>query len=89
MYHTITYNGPNHYPLRLLFSSTVNVAFNRGLVVEPSGAAALAALLTGKVHFIYSTGKINYYVLISYSQLETLIGQDNLLGQRVVAVITG
>ena len=58
-------------------------------MVEPSGAAALAALLTGKVHFIYSTGKINYYVLISYSQLETLIGQDNLLGQRVVAVITG
>ena len=38
-----------------LFSSTVNVAFNRGLVVEPSGAAALAALLTGKVHFIHST----------------------------------
>jgi len=35
--------------------STVNVAFNRGLVVEPSGAAALAALLTGKVHFIHST----------------------------------
>ena len=58
-------------------------------MVEPSGAAALAALLTGKVNFIYSTGKINYYVLISYSQLETLIGQDNLLGQRVVAVITG
>ena len=59
-------------------------------MVEPSGAAALAALLTGKVHFIYSnTGKINYYVLISYSQLETLIGPDNLLGQRVVAVITG
>merc|ERR1712029_329913 len=49
--------------------STVNVAFNRGLVVEPSGAAALAALLTGK--------------------LETLIGPDNLLGQSVVAVITG
>lgn len=28
---------------------TVKLAYNRGLVVEPSGAAALAAVLTGKV----------------------------------------
>ena len=30
---------------------TVGLAFKRGLVVEPSGAAALAAFLTGKVNF--------------------------------------
>jgi threonine dehydratase len=29
--------------------ATVSSAFKRGLVVEPSGAAALAAVLTGKV----------------------------------------
>ena len=74
-----------------LFSSTVNVAFNRGLVVEPSGAAALAALLTGKVHFIHSTIKKDRITMsfLLYFQLETLIGRDNLLGQSVVAVITG
>ena len=29
--------------------ATVAVLFNRGLVVEPAGTAALAAVLTGKV----------------------------------------
>ena len=34
-----------------LCRETVGLAFKRGLVVEPSGAAALAAFLTGKVNF--------------------------------------
>ena len=29
--------------------ATVSAAFKRGLVVEPAGTAALAAILTGKV----------------------------------------
>ena len=29
--------------------ATVSAAFKRGLVVEPAGSAALAAILTGKV----------------------------------------
>ena len=38
---------------------TVGLAFKRGLVVEPSGAAALAAFLTGKVNFkIYINNKV-------------------------------
>ena len=32
---------------------TVKLAYDRGLVVEPSGAAALAAFLTGKVNILY------------------------------------
>ena len=34
-----------------LCRETVGLAFKRGLVVEPSGAAALAAFLMGKVNF--------------------------------------
>ena len=34
------------------------MAFKRGLVIEPSGAAALAAFLTGKVNFKYTPVQI-------------------------------
>ena len=34
-----------------LCRETIGLAFKRGLVVEPSGAAALAAFLMGKVNF--------------------------------------
>ncbi len=38
--------------LAIISRETVKLAYFKGLVIEPSGAAALAAVLTGKVKTI-------------------------------------
>lgn len=39
---------------------TVDLLFRHGLVVEPSGTAALTAVLTGRVSFPYPTDRFNF-----------------------------
>ena len=49
--------------------ATVSTAFQRGLVVEPAGTAALAAVLTGKVYrkiSIHCINAKNLYTLTCY-----------------------
>ena len=53
-----------------LCRETVGLAFKRGLVVEPSGAAALAAFLTGKVNFkIYINNKVQSSLELSKTKI--------------------
>ena len=41
--------------------ATVSTAFQRGLVVEPAGTAALAAVLTGKVYICFLINCVNAF----------------------------
>ena len=56
---SVPFNDSKNFNPFYLCRETVGLAFKRGLVVEPSGAAALAAFLTGKVNFtIYINNKV-------------------------------
>ena len=68
----------------------MRVAFGRGLVVEASGAAALAAFLTGKVSIsVHKSHCLNFSFSFDSLKLEDKLGRDNLTDKNIVAVITG
>ena len=71
-----------------IYRWTVGLAYQKGLVVEAAGAAALAAFLTGKVmrlQFFFDSDSIEEFSL----QLEAKVGLESLRGKRVVVVVTG